>query len=284
MTATDADPVPMPTELKQFFAHIVEVLVDSGPRLVGSLVIAVVGWIAASLTARGIRSLSTRTSRLDATLAPLLVRLARWTVLGITLVMVLDQLGVDTTGVIAVLGTMGLALGLALKDTISDVAAGVVLLVLRPFSVGETVSIGGVVGTIESIELFTTHMVTVDGIPTVFPNNKVRGSDIQNYTRSQMRRIDLTIGIAYQDDIAKAIGVLQGIIRSEERCLAEPEPLVNVMELADSSVNLLMRCWVNAADFFPAKLDLTRKAKEELDKAGVSIPFPQRDIHLFNKS
>lgn len=263
----------------------IRVLREQGPRygleLAGAILIAVAGWIVAGWLSRVVRSLSKRSGRVDPTLEPLLVKLARWSVLAITLVAVLDKFGIQTASVIAFLGAAGLAIGLALKDTVSDLAAGVVILVLRPFNVGDAVSIAGTGGTIDGIDLFETRLTSWDGVPIVLPNGAVRTAKIENYSRAANRRLDLVVGIAYSDEIEKAVEALRALVKGEARVLAEPESMVVVTELGDSSVNLLVRVWVSPGDYWPMKFDMTRAIKECLDRAGVTIPFPQRDVHVF---
>jgi small conductance mechanosensitive channel len=243
-------------------------------------VILIAGWVVAGWSTRAVRSAANRSGKLDATLAPLFAKVTRIFVLAITAVMVLDKLGVDTTSIIAFMGAMGIAVGLALKDTISDLASGIVLLVLRPFGVGEAVDIGGEGGVVKGIDLFETKLETFDGIPVVMPNSRVRSGIIKNFTRARRRRIDLGIGVAYEADVVRAIEVVSATLRADERVLADPDILVNVENLGDSSVDLLVRCWTNAEHFLPAKLDLTRAIKLALDDANISIPYPKRDVFL----
>lgn len=254
-----------------------------GMRILLAVVIAAVGWIAAGWASRAVRKLCDRAPRMDKTLTPMLVRLTRWSVLAITLVAILEKLGIETTSIIAFLGAAGLAVGLALKDSVGDIASGVLLMVLRPFNVGEAVNIGGSGGVVDAIDLFETKITTFEGVPTVIPNSKVRSSNIENYTRAVKRRFDIVVGIAYEDEIAKALAILQDIISKETRILPDPEPLLNVMELGDSSVNILLRVWTKPGDFFATKLDLTRIIKERLDSDQITIPYPQRVVHLLNE-
>jgi small conductance mechanosensitive channel len=175
---------------------------------------------------------------------------------------------------------MGIAIGLALKDTIADLASGIILLVLRPMSVGEAVDIGGEGGVVKALDLFETKLDTFDGIPVVMPNSRVRAAIIKNYTRAARRRIDLAIGVAYEADVVRAIEVVSATLRADERVLADPDILVEVENLGDSSVDLLVRFWTNAEHFLGAKLELTRAIKLALDEASISIPYPKRDVFL----
>jgi small conductance mechanosensitive channel len=246
----------------------------------GALLILVLGWILAGWAGSAVRKASERHRAVSPTLVPLFAKLTRLSLLLVVIVAALDQLGVETSGLFAALGAAGLAVGLALKDTVSDVAAGVVLLVLRPFDVGEAVDIGGTGGVVTAIDLLQTKLTSFDGVPIVLNNSAVRTSIIQNYSRAQTRRIDLEIGIGYADDIGKAKAAIEGVLAAERRVLTDPPILVNTVKLGDSAVILLVRCVTKAQDFWDTKLDLTRAVKERLDRDGISIPFPQREVHL----
>ncbi|MDQ3032585.1 MAG: mechanosensitive ion channel [Myxococcota bacterium] len=255
-----------------------------GLQVIGALLIAIFGWIVAGWASRRTRLFAERSSRVDKTLAPLLAKAVRMFVLAVVLIAVLDNLGVDTAALFALLGAAGLAIGLALKDTVADVAAGIVLLALRPFSIGEAVMIGSTGGTVEEIGFFQTRLTSFDGVPVVLNNSSVRTTEIQNFSRAKLRRIELTIGIAYGADVNRGIEVIRRVVDAEARVLVEPEPLIDVTNLGDSSVDLLVRVWSNAADFFPTKLALARQIKEALDAADISIPFPQREIRIVGGS
>jgi len=250
------------------------------PPLAAALAILVVGYMAAGWAGSLVRRMAEKSGRMSPTLVAPLSKVIRLVIIAAVLIAALEKVGVDTTSFLAMLGALGLAVGLSLKDTISDVAAGVALIALRPMDVGDAVDIGGTLGTIKSIGLFHTEVETFDGVPVVLSNSSVRGSKISNFTRAEKRRIDLTIGIGYADDIARAKAALEDVLAKEPRILEEPATLVNVIELADSSVNLLVRGWTMPADFFDTKLDLTRAIKERLDAEKISIPFPQRDLHV----
>lgn len=245
----------------------------------GALLILILGWMLASWAGSAVRRASEHNQRVSPTLVPLFAKLTRLSLLLVVCVAALDELGIQTSGIFAALGAAGLALGLALKDTVSDVAAGVVLLVLRPFDVGEAVDIGGTGGVVTAIDILQTKLTSFDGVPVVLNNSAVRTSIIQNYSRAQTRRVDLEIGIGYADDIGKAKVAIEAVLSAEPRVLREPPILVNTVKLGDSAVILLARCMTKAPDFWDTKLDLTRAVKERLDREGISIPFPQRDVH-----
>jgi small conductance mechanosensitive channel len=251
---------------------------------VGSaLLILTIGWIFASWVSSAVRRATDRSPRVSPTLVPLFAKLTRLLVLLAVVVAALGKLGIDTSGLFAALGAAGLAVGLALKDTVADVAAGVLLLVLRPFDIGEAVDIGGTGGVVDAVDILQTRLTSFEGVPVVLNNSAVRSAIIQNYSRARTRRIDIEIGIGYAEDIGKARAAIEDVLRREARVSAEPAILVNTLRLDDSAVVLLVRCFTKAADFWDTKLDLTRQIKERLDAESISIPYPQRDIHLFGE-
>jgi len=249
-----------------------------------ALLILVIGWPLAGWASSAVRKASERSTRVSPTLVPLFAKLTRLLLILVVLVAALSKVGVDTSGIFAALGAAGLAVGLALKDTVADVAAGVLLLVLRPFDVGEAVDIGGTGGVVQAVDILQTRLTSFEGVPIVLNNSAVRSAIIQNYSRAQTRRIDLEIGIGYADDIGKAKAAIENVLGRDARVLLDPARLVNTLRLGDSAVVLLVRCFTAAADFWDTKLDLTRAIKERLDQEGISIPFPQRDVHLSGKS
>ena len=260
---------------------IERIITTYGLSVVGGIAILIVGWIIAGMANRTIRRVMGKREKVDPLLAGFVASLVKYLILAFTIVAVLNQFGVQTASLIALLGAAGLAVGLALQGTLSNVAAGIMLLILRPIRVGDFVDIGSTLGTVDEIGLFVTSMHTPDNIAMVIPNSQIWGTTIKNFTQNDTRRVDMIFGISYSDDMDKAVQIINSLIAADERFLKEPEPLVAVAELADSSVNIYARPWVNRADFFAAKLDLTKKVKERFDAEGVSIPFPQRDVHIY---
>lgn len=195
----------------------------------------------------------------------------------------LGQLGINVTSFLAVLGAAGLAVGLALKDSLSNFAAGVLLIFFRFFRVGDYVTVGGTSGTVMAVNLFNTELATPDNQKVYVPNSSILGNVIVNVTANDTRRIDLVVGIGYGDIISKAKGILEGLLAADERILKEPEPMVAVSELGDSSVNFVVRPWVRTDDYWSVRFDLIRSIKETFDEQGVTIPFPQQDVHLFTE-
>ena len=244
--------------------------------VVGALVLLVVGWTAAAWAQRYVGNALERTQGVDATLRPLIASLVRYIVLVLVLIAVLAQFGVQTTSIIALLGTAGLAVGLALQGSLSNVAAGALLLFLRPIRVGEYIEAGGTAGTVVEIGLFATELHTFDGVFVSVPNAQLTSTAIKNYSRLPTRRLDLVIGIDYEDDVDKALGVLNDMLAQDERVLREPAHEVMVRELAESSVNLNIRCWTQRENYWALLFDLNKQAKARLDAEGITIPFPQR--------
>ena len=201
--------------------------------------------------------------------------------LTIVLVMVLQQFGIQTASVIAALGAAGLAIGLALQGTLQNIAAGVMLLFLRPFKIGDYIDTGSASGTVQEIGLFATELKTIDGLYLLAPNSSVWGSEITNYSYHTKRRFDLTVGIGYDDDIDLAMNTLEEIVRTDSRVLDDPEPFLFVSNLGDSAVEVVARIWIPTSDWWPTSRDLTKKAKQTFDEKGLSIPFPQRDLHIY---
>jgi small conductance mechanosensitive channel len=217
----------------------------------------------------------------EATLVSFLKNIVYYILLVAVVVAALGQLGVNTTSFLTIIGTAGLAIGLALKDSLGNFSSGVLLILFRPIKVGDFVIAGGEAGTVREISIFNTELATPDNQQVLVPNSAIMGNVITNVNGNPTRRIDLVIGISYDDDIKLAKETLTRIIQEEERLLADPEPTIAVAELADSSINLVVRPWVATEDYWQVRFDLIEKIKLELDKASIAIPFPQQDIHLF---
>ena len=255
-----------------------------GLDLLGAVLILVIGWWIAGRTAALVRHSLKNAKFVDSTLKPLAASIARYAVLIFVIIAVLSNFGVETTSIIAVLGAAGLAIGLALQGTLSNIAAGVMILILRPLKVDEFVEAGSVSGTVVEITLFTTLLKTPDGVFISAPNSQIWNSAIKNYSRNPTRRLDIKVGIAYDDDVDAALEFLKNLVASDERVLKDPEPMSFVANLGESSVDLMARGWVATSEFWPTFFDLTRKSKTELEAAGFSIPFPQRDLHVIESA
>ena len=219
-------------------------------------------------------------ANLDEILVTFIGSIARNALLLIIIIAALEELGVDTTSLIAVLGAAGLAVGLALQNSLQNFAAGVMLILFRPFKKGDFIEAGGTAGVVETITIFSTVMRTGDNREVIVPNGAIYSGTITNYSARDTRRLDMEFGISYDDDIRKAKQIIQEILSAEARILAEPETLIAVGELADSSVNILVRPWVKSDEYWPIRFDLTERIKLAFDQAGISIPYPQMDVHM----
>ena len=271
----------MTSEILNSASPLIALIIDYGLDMVGAVLLLIAGWIVAGWVQKHIARMLGSVERVDATLLSFVTQLVRYLILILVMVAVLAQFGVQTTSIIAVLGAAGLAVGLALQGTLANIAAGVLLLFLRPFKIGEYIDAGGVAGTVREIGLFATEFKSYDGIFVIVPNSHLASVAITNYSRLPTRRMDLVIGISYGDNMNQAMTVLNDLLANDDRILKEPAHQVMVKELADSSVNLNLRCWANRQDYWSLLFDLTQQAKERLDEHGISIPFPQRDVHLF---
>lgn len=253
-------------------------LVNAIPNLVAAVAILVIGYLIAGWLSRLITGLMTTRAHADPTLTPVVASLIRYFVLIITFIAVLGQLGVQIASMLAVLGAAGLAIGLALQGTLSNIAAGLMLLWLRPFRAGEAIEANGVNGTVVEVGLFATQMRSPDGLYFFVPNADLWNTPIKNFSRNATRRIEIAIGIDYDDDIETARRVLGDMLAADERVLKDPEPMVLVSSLGASSVDLVARFWVASADFAQAASDLTARAKDRVTAAGLTIPYPQQVV------
>lgn len=247
---------------------------------IGAILILIGGWIVAGWVRRACLRAFNRSKRIDDTVAPFLAAAVRYGVLVIIVVMVLAQFGVQTASIIAALGAAGLAIGLALQGTLSNIAAGLMLLVLRPFNVGDSINAGSVEGAVESIGLFATELRSADGIYLFVPNSEIWNKAIRNFSRNGTRRLDIAVGVAYEDDVEEALEVLRNLVKAEPRLLNEPGPQVTVKNLGESSVDLNVRGWAARSDYWSVVWDLNKNIKKALDAAGISIPYPQRDLRI----
>ncbi len=216
----------------------------------------------------------------DETLVNFICSIVRWLGLLFVVIAALSQLGVDTTSLVALIGAAGLAIGFALQSSLANFAAGVMLIVFKPFKKGDFVEAGGAMGTVDAISIFTTVMTTPDNKEIIVPNGAIIGGNITNFSARPTRRVDMVFGVSYSDDLRKARQLLEEIIAADTRILAEPAPVITVGELADSSVNFLVRPWVNAEDYWGVLWDTTEAVKLRFDAEGISIPFPQMDVHV----
>ena len=243
-----------------------------------AIIIYAIGRLVIKLVVALIRKLLVR-AKIDQILVNFICSIASTVLLLFVVIAALDQLGVNTTSLIALIGAAGLAIGLSLQSSLQNFAAGVMLVVFRPFNAGDFIDAGGIMGVVETIGIFSTTLRTGDNRQVIVPNGSIYGSAITNYSAKSTRRIDMVFGIGYNDDIRKARDIMQEIIDADERILKEPETLIAVAELADSSVNFNVRPWVNSEDYWSVRYDLTEKIKLAFDEDGITIPYPQMDVH-----
>ena len=261
---------------EQFSAWLVVAL----PNLIAAIIILIVGWWLAGRVEQGVLNLLGNRLEVDTTLRTVLSKVGRYIVLILVLVAALSQLGIQTTTLIAAVGAIGLAIGLALQSTLSNIAAGIMLLWLRPFSMGEFIESGDNSGTVDDVGLFATTLMRVDGVYVFVPNSQLWNNKITNYSKKAKRMLREVFTISYDDDIQKARQILLDLVKSDERIDATPEPIVKVKELGDSAVALELRAWTNTSDFWPARWDLVERGKMVLEAGGLSIPYPQQDVHI----
>lgn len=249
-------------------------------NIIGALLIFIVGkWLARRISNLLARLLEK--NNFDLALVSFLTHLTYYALVVLVVVAAAGRLGINTTSFLTVIGAAGLAVGLALKDSLSNFAAGVMIVLFRPFTIGDVVSTAGITAKVEKITIFNTHFCSPDNQLIIVPNNKIIADIITNINVKDTRRVDLTVGISYSDDMAETKEILARLAKEDSRILADPAPFIAVAELADSSVNLVFRPWVKTADYWDVRFDLTEKIKNRLDEAGISIPFPQQDVHLF---
>ena len=253
-----------------------------GVRIITAVIIFFIGWWLAKAIAAGVAKIMRR-AHIDPTLVGFVRTLVYFALLVFVIIAAIDRLGVQTTSLVAVLGAAGLAVGLALKDTLANFGAGVLIILFKPFKVGDFVETAGVMGTVKRVSVFNTILASPDNRKIVLPNSMVLAAPITNFSDIDMRRIDMVFGISYGDNIKTAKDVLMKIITSDPRVLKDPAPVVAVSDLADSSVNLVCRPWVRPDDYWGVRFDTVEKGKAELEAAGITIPFPQRDVHLFEE-
>ena len=258
-----------------------ELLTVFGMRIITAIIILVVGRWAALAVAKLIKKAMSK-SNVDPTLVSFVRNLTYVALLSFVIIAALNRLGIQTASFIAIIGAAGLAIGLALQGSLANFAAGVLMLIFKPFKVGDYIEGAGTAGTVENIEIFTTQLKTPDNKTIIIPNAKITGDNITNYTTKGTRRVDFVFGIGYGDDIDKARSILTGIIDADERVLKDPLPLIAVSELGDSSVNFAVRAWTSGKDYWPFYFDTTEKVKKQFDEQGISIPFPQRDVHIYD--
>jgi small conductance mechanosensitive channel len=255
--------------------------VDLGINLVTAIVIFFVGKWIVNLIVKGMLK-AMQKGDMDITLRRFVANLARMLLMLFVVIAAIHQLGIQTASLIALLGAAGLAVGLALQGSLSNFAAGVLIVLFRPYKVGDWIEGGGVSGAVEEVQILTTVLKTGDNKRVIIPNSQIMGTTITNYSANDTRRVDLVVGVSYSDDLDKVRKELEGLVAADDRILADPPVTIAVSELADSSVNFVLRPWVKTADYWAVYFGLTEAVKKRFDEVGISIPFPQRDVHIHN--
>jgi small conductance mechanosensitive channel len=262
--------------------RVLDIIFQYGPRLIAAIVILIVGRLLAQLIRSAVRRVLKK-SKVDDLLISFVASLSYMGMIAFVVIAALNKIGIQTTSFIAILGAAGLAIGLALQGSLSNFAAGVLMIIFRPFKNGDYIEGGGVSGTVQQIQIFTTELLTPDNKLIIVPNAKVMSDNIINYSANKTRRIDLVVGVSYSDDLHKVKQVLKDIIDNETRLLKDPAPRIAVSELGDSSVNLVVRPWAATKDYWDLYYHLTETIKLRFDEEGISIPFPQCDVHMKEK-
>ncbi|MCU7555509.1 mechanosensitive ion channel [Alteromonas sp. ASW11-19] len=262
--------------------YINEYAIPWGINIAMAIIIYVIGRLVVGLLLGVFRRVMAK-SKYDQMIIDFLESILSAVLMLFVIVASLDELGVDTTSLVAILGAAGLAIGLSLQDSLKNFAAGVMLLVFKPFKAGHYVEVAGTSGIVQKIGIFHSVMTSLDNKEITIPNGRIYSDNITNYSARDTRRCDMTFGIGYDDDLLKAKRILQELVESDERILKEPEPLIGVAELGDNSVNFTVRPWVKTADNFAVRLAFTEAVKLRFDKEGISIPYPQMDVHLYKE-
>jgi len=269
--------------MEDILKQLQAVVAEYGLQVIGALATIIIGiWIAKMLAKYAGKVLRKR--EVDETLTKFLVSLVKIGLITFVIISAASQVGIQTASFVAIIGAAGLAIGFALQGSLSNLAAGVMLIIFKPVKVGDYIEGGGAIGSVESVGIFVTTLVTVDNKVVYIPNSTLTGGNITNYTAKDKRRVDLVFGIGYSDDIDKAKKVIQTVLESDSRILKDPAPQIVVSELGDSSVNLNVRPWVNTSDFWDVYFSVTEQIKKNFDEQKISIPFPQRDVHMYQSN
>ena len=270
-------------DVSELWLTVQDLATDWGLKVLAALAIFIIGrWVAMAIR-RGVRRMMER-SAVDPMIVSFVGSIVYIALLAFVVIAALGQLGIQTTSFIAIVGAAGLAVGLALQGSLANFAAGFLMIIFRPFKVGDFIEGAGVAGIVKDMQIFTTTLKTGDNKIIIIPNAKISGDNITNYSAEENRRVDMTVGVAYDADLSKVRDVLNDIISKDERIQSDPPPQVAVAELADSSVNFIVRVWTKSGDYWGVKFDATETIKNRFDEEGIGIPFPQRDIHIVSGS
>jgi small conductance mechanosensitive channel len=268
--------------MEEILSKLGEYLATYGLKVVAAILIFIIGrWVTAIIVNIVARVMTK--AAIEKTLASFVKHLVYGVLMAFVIVAALNKLGVETASFIAIIGAAGLAIGLALQGALANFAAGVMLIFFKPFKVGDTVQVGGMTGTVEELQIFSTILLTPDNRRIIIPNSKITGDNITNYNDVKQRRVDVVFGISYNDDLKKAKSILEEVVVADPRVLKDPKPGIVVCELAESSVNIAVRPWVKPQDYWDVLSDVLERGKLALDKNGINMPYPQRDIHVYQE-
>jgi small conductance mechanosensitive channel len=266
--------------MENYIAKLYELGADYGVQILAAIAVFIVGRWIAKLVRKIVNKVMT-SRKVDPTITKFVASFTYIVLLTFFIIAALGLLGIQTTSFIAIIGAAGLAVGLALQGSLANFAAGFLLIIFRPFKVGDFIEAAGVAGTVDAIQIFTTELATPDNKTVIVPNSKLTGDNIVNYSTKGTRRVDMVFGIGYEDDIDNARNIITEILSQDERVLKDPPTKIALSELADSSVNFIARPWVNSSDYWSVYWETTEKVKKQFDAEGISIPFPQRDVHVY---
>ena len=273
----------MNIDWEKLFGELQTTGVDLGLNLLAAIVIFYVGRFVARMLTKGVRRVMEGQS-VDPILVSFVTSLVQWGLMAFVIIAAITQIGVQTASLVALIGAAGLAVGLALQGSLANFAAGVLIVLFRPYRVGDYVEAAGVAGSVVQVQVLTTILHTPDNKEIIIPNGQIMSSIITNYSANATRRIDLVFGVSYSDDLDKVRKIIEELVAADSRILKDPECQIAVSELADSSVNFVVRPWSSTADYWSVRFDLIEAVKKRFDKEGISIPFPQRDVHIYQES
>lgn len=270
----------MDIDIQKYYDQAVELILDRGPNILLAILVLIVG-LRLIKTVVKVLNKGFEASKLDPTLRPFITNLINWSLKVLLLVAVAGMVGIENTSFIAIIGAAGLAIGFALQGTLANFAGGVLILTFKPFKVGDLIEAQGHLGVVEEIEIFVTKILTPENRLVIMPNGALSNGSLKNLSAKDKVRVDLTISIAYDEDVKLARTKLLEVMNAHDKVIQDPAPFVGVAELADSAINLAVRPWCSPADYWDVYFDILEGSKDALDEAGITIPFPQRDVHLF---
>jgi len=269
--------------MEDIIKQVQAVVAQYGLRVLGALATIIIGIWLAKILSKSLGKVLNKKS-VDQTLVKFIVSLVKIALITFVIISAASQVGIQTASFVAVIGAAGLAIGFALQGSLSNLAAGVMLIIFKPIKVGDFIEGGGATGSVDSVGIFITTLHTPDNKVVFIPNSTLTGGNITNYSANDKRRVDMVFGIGYSDDIDKAKNVIQSVLNNDARVLKDPAPQIVVSELGDSSVNFNVRPWVNTADYWGVYFDTTEQIKKKFDEQNISIPFPQRDVHMYQSN